>query len=197
MKRMIFATKNKGKMKEVKEIMSDMDIEVVSMEEAGVDIDVIEDGKTFAENAMKKAIEIMNVTKEIVLADDSGLEIDFLDKAPGVYSARYMGADTPYDVKNKKILEMLEGIEEQRRSARYVCVIAAAFPNGTQFFTEGIMEGMIGFEARGGNGFGYDPIFYVKEYGISTAEMPPKLKNEISHRGNALAKMKEKLKGYL
>lgn len=194
MKKIIFATKNKGKIKEINAIMSDMNVEVVSMEDAGINIDVVEDGNTFEENAIKKAEEIMKVSGIITMADDSGLEIDYLDGAPGVYSARYMGEDTPYSIKNSKILETMKDVKEENRTARFVSVIATAIPNKETITTKGIVEGIIGYEIKGENGFGYDPIFYVPEYNMTTAEMTPELKNSISHRGKALRLMKEELK---
>ncbi len=194
MKKIIFATKNKGKIKEINAIMSDMNVEVVSMEDAGINIDVVEDGNTFEENAIKKAEEIMKVSGIITMADDSGLEIDYLDGAPGVYSARYMGEDTPYSIKNSKILETMKDVKEENRTARFVSVIATAIPNKETITTKGTVEGIIGYEIKGENGFGYDPIFYVPEYNMTTAEMTPELKNSISHRGKALRLMKEELK---
>ena len=190
-KRIIFATGNEGKMKEVRMILADMDYEIVSMKEAGVEIEIIEDGKTFEENALIKATAIMKETGELVLADDSGLEIDYFDKAPGVYSARYLGEDTPYEVKNRVILKRMEGVAEEKRTARFVCAIAAAFPDGTTKTVRGTIEGIIGYESKGENGFGYDPIFYLPEYGCTSAELAPEEKNKISHRGKALQKMKE------
>ena len=190
-KKLIFATGNEGKMKEVRMILADMDYEIVSMKEAGVEIEIIEDGKTFEENALIKATAIMKETGELVLADDSGLEIDYFDKAPGVYSARYLGEDTPYEVKNRVILERMEGVAEEKRTARFVCAIAAAFPDGTTKTVRGTIEGIIGYESKGENGFGYDPIFYLPEYGCTSAELAPEEKNKISHRGKALQKMKE------
>ena len=190
-KRIIFATGNEGKMKEVRKILADMDYEIVSMKEAGVEIEIIEDGKTFEENALIKATAIMKETGELVLADDSGLEIDYFDKAPGVYSARYLGEDTPYEVKNRVILERMEGVAEEKRTARFVCAIAAVFPDGTTKTVRGTIEGIIGYESKGENGFGYDPIFYLPEYGCTSAELAPEEKNKISHRGKALQKMKE------
>ncbi len=187
----IFATKNEGKMKEVREILSDLPYSVQSMEEAGIDIDVVEDGDTFEANAIKKAREICEVSQSIVLADDSGLEIDFFDQAPGVYSARYLGKDTPYSEKNAIILDRMKEVSEEERTARFVCAIAVAFPDGRTHVVRGTIEGMIGYESKGDNGFGYDPIFYVPEYGMTTSEMPPDLKNQLSHRGKALRKMKE------
>lgn len=193
MEEIIFATKNKGKIKEIKAILADLNITVLSMEEAGIDIDIEENGETFEDNAKIKATEIMKVSGKITLADDSGLEVDYLDKQPGVYSARYMGETTSYDIKNKKIISLLEGVEEKQRTARFVSAIAAAFPDGKIFTTRATIEGMIGYEQKGENGFGYDPIFYVPEYRMTTAEMPPELKNKISHRGKALQLMKQKL----
>lgn len=190
-KRIVFATGNAHKMVEIKSILSDLNIPILSMKEAGVDIDIIEDGKTFEENALIKAKAIAEVLKDdIILADDSGLEIDYLDKAPGIYSARFMGEDTPYIEKNAKILEKLEGVEDKDRTARFVCTIAAVFPNGREEVVRGTIEGIIGHEIEGENGFGYDPIFYVPEMGCTTATMSPEKKNELSHRGNALRKMK-------
>lgn len=194
MKKIIFATKNKGKIKEINAIMSDMNVEVVSMEDAGINIDVVEDGNTFEENAIKKAEEIMKVSGLITMADDSGIEIDYLDGAPGVHSARYMGEDTPYSIKNSKILEIMKDVKKEKRTARFVSVIATAIPNKETITTKGTIEGIIGYEIKGENGFGYDPIFYVPEYNMTTAEMTPELKNSISHRGKALRLMKEELK---
>lgn len=194
MTKIIFATKNKGKIKEINAIMSDMNVEVISMEEAGINVDVVEDGTTFQENAIKKAREIMEISGLITMADDSGLEIDYLDKAPGVYSARYMGEDTPYDIKNSKILDIMKDVPEEKRTARFVSVIATAIPEGKIITTKGTIEGIIGYEIKGENGFGYDPIFFVPEYGMTTAEMAPEQKNSISHRGKALRLMKDELK---
>lgn len=194
METIIFATKNKGKIKEINAILADMDVNVISMEEAGIDIDVVEDGTTFEENAMKKAVQIMEAGGRITLSDDSGLEIDYMDKAPGVYSARFMGEDTPYPERFKAIFEKLDGVPEEKRTARFVSCIAAAFPDGRRLISYDTVEGMIGYEAKGENGFGYDPIFYVPEKERYMAELSPAEKNEISHRGKALRKMKELLK---
>lgn len=194
-KRIIFATGNPGKMKEVREILSDLGMEILSMKEAGIDVDVIEDGTTFEENAIIKAKAIAACTRDIVLADDSGLEVDYLNKEPGVYSARYAGEDTPYSVKNHLIIERLEGVEPEKRTARFVCVIAAVLPDGRVYTVREMIEGQIGYEERGGNGFGYDPIFFLPEYGCTTAELSMEEKNKISHRGKALASMKQKLQG--
>lgn len=197
-RKVIFATSNEGKMKEVRAILEDLGMEVLSMKEAGIHVDVVEDGTTFEENAVIKATEIQKVCGEIVLADDSGLEVDYLNKEPGIYSARYMGEDTSYKIKNQNIIDRLDGVEDEKRTARFVCAIAAAFPDGTIEVTRGTIEGRIGYEESGENGFGYDPIFYVPEYGCTTAQLSPEQKNEVSHRGKALRKMKEimKLKKY-
>jgi XTP/dITP diphosphohydrolase len=191
MTKIVFATGNQGKMREIKAIMADMDVEVVSMKEAGICVDIEEDGATFEENALIKARAIAKETDAIVLADDSGLEIDFLDKAPGVLSARYMGEDTPYEVKNAHILDLLKDVQGSERSARFVCSIAAVFPDGREFTTYATIEGEIGHKIAGENGFGYDPIFFVPEFGKTTAELSAEEKNEISHRGKALSMMKE------
>lgn len=190
MEKIVFATKNKGKIKEIQAVLGDS-FEIVSMEEAGINIDVVEDGTTFEENAIKKATEIMKVSNTIVLADDSGLEVDYLDKAPGIYSARFMGEDTSYDIKNNEILKRLEGVPEEKRTARFVCVVAAAFPDGRSEAVRGTIEGIIGYEIKGENGFGYDPIFYVPEFKKTTAELSMEEKNKISHRGKALRMMKD------
>ena len=191
MNKIIFATSNEGKMKEVRSILEDLGMEVLSMKEAGIQVEVVEDGTTFEENAIIKAVEIAKVCGEIVLADDSGLEIDYLNKEPGIYSARYMGEDTSYAIKNKNLIDRLEGVEDEKRTARFVCAIAAAFPDGTVEVKRGTIEGRIGYEEKGSNGFGYDPIFYVPEYGCTTAELSLEQKNEASHRGKALRMMKE------
>lgn len=197
-KRIIFATGNQGKMKEIRMILGDLNLEILSMKEAGIQADIVEDGTTFEENALIKACAIQKMCPEdIVLADDSGLEIDFLDKAPGIYSARYMGEDTSYDIKNRKILELLEGVPDERRTARFVCAIAAALPDGTTLTSRGVMEGKIGYQIAGENGFGYDPIFWLDECGCTSAEISPEEKNERSHRGKALREMKERLRDRL
>lgn len=188
--KIIFATGNEDKMKEIRMILAGLDMPVQSMREAGIDIDIVEDGATFEENAMIKAKAIAKLTDAIVLADDSGLEIDYLNKEPGIYSARYAGTDTPYDVKNRLFLEKLDGVPDEKRSARFVCAIAAVFPDGTVETVRGTMEGRIGYEIAGENGFGYDPIFYLPEYGCTSAELAPEKKNELSHRGKALRKMR-------
>lgn len=193
--KIIFATSNQGKMDEIKMIMKDFKIPIISLKEAGIKADIIEDGKTFEENAIIKAKAIMELTGCLTLADDSGLEVDYINKEPGVYSARYMGEDTPYDVKNQSIIDRLKDAKGKERSARFVCAIAACFPDGRTFTTVGTIEGEIGYEEKGEYGFGYDPILYVPEYGKTTGEMLPEFKNEISHRGKALKMMSETLRG--
>lgn len=194
-KRMIFATTNEGKMKEIRMILADLGMEILSLKDLDINVDIEENGKTFEENAIIKAKAISEITGEMVLADDSGLEVDYMDKAPGVYSARYLGEDTPYSVKNQTIIDNLKDAKGEERSARFVCAIAAAFPDGRVLTTQATIEGYIGFEERGTNGFGYDPLLYVPEYDMTTGQMEPEMKNKISHRGKALELMKEKL-GY-
>lgn len=196
MSRIIFATGNAGKMREIKEILADMNMEILSMKEAGISADIKEDGTTFEENAVIKAKAIAELTNDIVLADDSGLEVDYLNKEPGIYSARYMGEDTSYTIKNQAIIDRLDGVPKEKRTARFVCAIAAVLPDGEVLTTRGTIEGYIGTKSAGVNGFGYDPIFYVDEYGCSTAELSEEQKNEISHRGKALRAMKEQLLKY-
>ena len=199
--RLIFATGNKGKMNEIREIMSDS-VPVLSMAEAGVSTDVEEDGNSFMENSFIKARAVARTCKEkgiddaIVLADDSGLVVDALNGEPGIYSARYLGEDTPYSIKNAKIIERLNGVSDEDRTARFVCAIAAVLPDGRELATRAAIEGRIGYGEKGKNGFGYDPIFYVPEFGKTTAELTEEEKNQVSHRGKALQLMKEELKKY-
>lgn len=190
-KRIVFATGNAGKMKEIKMILGDLGMPVVSMKEAGIEADIVEDGTSFAENAQIKASAIFEKCHDIVLADDSGLEIDYLNKEPGIYSARYMGEDTSYDIKNQTLLDRLEGVPDEKRTARFVCAIAAAMPDGSCEVVRGTMEGIIGHEIAGENGFGYDPIFFLPEYGCTSAELSPEKKNELSHRGEGLRKIRK------
>lgn len=191
MKSIILASNNKDKVKEVKEILKGYDI--ISMKEAGIDVDIEENGTTFEENALIKARAIMKLTGQITMADDSGLEIDYLNKAPGVYSARFMGHDTSYDIKNKALIQKLEGVKGSDRSGRFVCAIAVCFPDGREIVKRGTMEGLIAEEIKGDNGFGYDPIVYLPEYGRTSGKLAPEEKNKISHRGKALALIKEEL----
>lgn len=193
MERLIFATGNQDKMKEIRMILADSGYEILSMKEAGIEADIVEDGKTFEENAVIKAKAISKLAGCLVLADDSGLEVDAMNGAPGIYSARFEGVDTPYSIKNKIIMDKLEGLPEEERTARFVCAIAAAWPDGRIETRRGTIEGRIAHEPAGENGFGYDPIFYVPEYGKTTAQLDPEEKNKISHRGKALRMIKEVL----
>lgn len=193
MRKIIFATGNEGKLREIRDIMSDMDVEIISMKEAGIKVDIDENGDTFEENALIKARAIAAYTNELVMADDSGLEVDYLNKEPGVYSARYLGEDTSYDIKNQAILDRMQGVPREKRGARFVCAIAAVTPEGEELVVRETIEGYIGEQAAGTKGFGYDPIFYVEELGCSTAELPEEKKNEVSHRGKALRAMKNLL----
>ena len=197
MGKIIFATGNEHKMIEIREILSDLGMEILSQKEAGIKADVVENGTTFEENALIKATEIAKIASQmpeyrntVILADDSGLEIDYLNKEPGIYSARYMGEDTSYDIKNQALIDRLEGVPEEKRTARFVCAIAAAFPDRTSVVVRGTMEGIIGYEIIGENGFGYDPIFYLPEYGCTSAQLTPEKKTELSHRGEGLRKMR-------
>lgn len=192
--KIIFATGNKNKMREIRDILSDLGMEILSMKEAGIDKEINENGKTFEENALIKARTVAEDTNAVVLADDSGLEIDYLNKEPGIYSARYLGEDTSYEIKNQVLLDRLSGVKKEDRTARFVCAIAAVLPDKREFVVRETIEGYIGEKPAGTNGFGYDPIFYVDEYGCSTAELSEEKKNEVSHRGKALRAMREVLK---
>ena len=194
--KIVFATGNAGKVKEIRMIMADLGVEVLSMKEAGISIDIEEDGSTYEENALIKARAVAACTDAIVMADDSGLEVDALNKEPGVLSARYMGEDTPYSIKNGEIIKRLTGVPDEERSARFVCAIAAVVRDGRELTTRATIEGRIGDEEKGANGFGYDPIFYVPEFGKTTAELTEEEKNKVSHRGKALELMKKELKKY-
>lgn len=193
-RRIIFATGNEGKMREIREILKDMDADVLSMKEAKIEAEIAENGATFEENAVIKAQAVAKMqTGAIVLADDSGLEIDYLNREPGIYSARYMGENTPYSVKNKNLIDRLEGVPDNKRTARFVCAIAAVLPGGEVITTRGVIEGRIDYVEKGKNGFGYDPIFYVPEFGCTTAQLSAEEKNRVSHRGRALEAMKTEL----
>lgn len=195
----IFATGNKGKIREIKEILSHRPgIEVLSMREAGVEASPEENGADFEDNALIKAQAVYDLlqarpvapdTYRIVMSDDSGLEIDALGGAPGVHSARYMGYDTDYRLRMEHLLSELDGIPEEKRTARFVAAVAAILPDGSRRVVRGTMEGRIGHEIAGNNGFGYDPFFYLPEYGMTSAEISPEEKNRISHRGKALRNM--------
>lgn len=190
-KRIVFATGNAHKMIEIRQILEDLGMPVISMKEVGVDPEIIEDGTTFEENALIKAREVAKLLpNDIVLADDSGLEVDALNKEPGIYSARYAGENTSYEIKNQLILDRVKDVPEEKRTARFACAVAAVFPDGTEKVVRENMEGRIAYESAGANGFGYDPIFYLPEYGCTSAELSPENKNAISHRGKALRAMR-------
>lgn len=191
--RIVFATSNEGKMREIREILKDLGMEILSMKEAGADVDIVEDGSSFEENAMIKAKAVWQQTGGIVLADDSGLEIDYLNGEPGIYSARYMGEKTSYEIKNWNLIHRLDGVEKEKRTARFVCVIAAVLPDGRTLSARETMEGYIAEELAGEGGFGYDPILMLPEYGKTSAEITMEEKNRISHRGKALESMKKLL----
>ena len=191
MDKIVFATTNAGKIKEIKEILADFDVEVASMKEMNITADIEENGATFEENSLIKARAVSKLTGLPALADDSGLEVDYLNGEPGIYSARYLGRDTDYDYKNNYIIKKLKDAKGEERSARFVCVISLVLPDGREFVKRGVMEGRIGYEIKGENGFGYDPIFYLPEYGKTSAEISAEEKNKISHRGKALSAMKE------
>lgn len=203
MPRMIFATGNQNKMREIREIMkgfriADEAVEILSMKEAGITADIVEDGSSFAENACIKAKAVAALAPgDLVMADDSGLVIDALNGEPGIYSARYLGEDTSYRIKNADLIGRLAGVPDEKRSARFVCAIAAVMPDGKLLTTEGIIEGRIGYEERGTNGFGYDPIFLVPPYVQTSAELTEEEKNAVSHRGRALRSMREMIEGYI
>jgi len=193
MKEIVLASSNKGKVREVEMMVKDMGIRIIPLSETSFDKEIEENGSTFEENAVIKAKAVAEKLGVPALADDSGLEIDFLNKEPGIYSARYLGHDTPYSVKNQMILDKLAGVPDEKRTARFVCSMALALPQGDVVTTTATMEGRIAYEIKGENGFGYDPIFYLPEFGMSSAEISPEQKNEISHRGKALRQMKEKI----
>ena len=194
MKRLIFATGNQGKMREIREILGDCIPEILSMKEAGIEADIVEDGKTFEENALIKARAVSRAGNIMAMADDSGLVVDCMDGAAGIYSARFMGEDTSYDIKNNYIIEQAMKVPPEERTARFVCAIACVMPDGREWVVRGTVEGVINDRQAGENGFGYDPIFLVPELGITTAQLPPEEKNAISHRGRALRAMRSLLK---
>jgi len=188
-KRIIVATKNRGKLEEIAQLLSGLPYEVISMTDAGVDGDITEDGSTFEENALIKARAVWNATGDTVMADDSGLEVDYLNGAPGIFSARYAGESAKDEDKYRKLLRELSGVPEDQRSARFVCAIALILPDGREIVVRGTCEGYIAGEPAGVGGFGYDPVFYVPGFGMTFAQMDEDLKNSISHRGNALRKV--------
>ncbi|MBQ8117740.1 MAG: XTP/dITP diphosphatase [Lachnospiraceae bacterium] len=196
MQKIIFATGNAGKMKEIRMILADLGAEILSMKEAGISLDIVEDGSSYEANALIKARAVAACEEAqgaVVMADDSGLEVDQLNGEPGIYSARYLGEDTPYSIKNANLIERLNGVPDEKRTARFVCAIAAVLPDGEELAVRAAVEGRIGYEEKGSHGFGYDPIFFVPEFGRTTAELTEEEKNKISHRGQALRLMKAEL----
>ena len=194
--KIIFATGNNNKMTEIKEILRDFCDNIVSMKDEGIDADIVEDGETFEENALIKARSVWKQTGQLVISDDSGLEVDALGGEPGIYSSRYMGEDTSYHVKNKSIIDRLEGVPDEKRTARFVCAAAVIFPDGSEKVLRGVMEGRIGYEEKGSNGFGYDPTFILPEFEKTTAELSPEVKNSRSHRGAALRAVRAEIEAY-
>ncbi|WP_296877305.1 RdgB/HAM1 family non-canonical purine NTP pyrophosphatase [Thomasclavelia sp.] len=187
MKELIVASTNLGKLKEIKTMLKDINIEVLSMKDVlNEDIEIEENGTTFKENALIKAKTIADIVNKPVLADDSGLEVDALDKQPGVYSARFLGHDTSYEIKNKYIID---AVKDKERTARFVCAMALVVPNQEPIIIEETMEGLINDKIEGENGFGYDPIFYFPPCKMTSAMMTMEEKNKYSHRGKALRKL--------
>ncbi len=194
----ILASQNKHKLEEIEEILKDLDIEIISMGEAGLgDLEIIEDGKTFEDNSLKKAVTVMKKTNTAAIADDSGLEVDYLDGRPGVYSARFSGEDATDKENNDKLLRLLKEVPLEERLAKFVSVITVVFPEGKKLCIRGECNGVIGFEPKGEGGFGYDPLFMVPEYNKTFAELGNGVKNKISHRARALDKLKVELKNVL
>ena len=190
----VVATGNKDKIKEIREILSGLDFDIHAMGEMGFHDDIPETGETFEENARIKARAVHAVTGGYVMADDSGLTIKALDGAPGIFSARFAGEDAGYEEKIQKIWDMLSASGSEDRSASFVCAIAVVRPDGSEFTVRGECHGVIHHRTEGENGFGYDPVFFMPEYNMTTASMPRDMKNSISHRGIALRKMAEILK---
>lgn len=198
MTKIILASQNKHKLEEISDMLSDLNVELISMDEAGLGaLEIVEDGETFEENSMKKAVTVMGKTNAIAIADDSGLEVDYLEGRPGVYSARFAGEDATDDDNNKKLLKMLERVSIEDRTGRFVSVISLVFPDGRKLSVRGECEGVIGFEEKGSEGFGYDPLFIVPEYERTFAELGSEIKNKISHRAKALKKFRTELKNLL
>lgn len=197
MEKLVIATKNKGKIAEIKKVLQNFPLEVLSMGDMGINADVVEDGATFEENSLKKAVEICKLSGTVVMADDSGIEVDFLDGAPGIYSARFGGPEATDCDRNEKLLNMLKDVPLEKRGARFVCAIAVAFPDGRSFVVRDTCEGFVDFTCKGENGFGYDPLFYIPEFNKTMAELSNDIKNKISHRAKALEKMAAEIGDYL
>jgi XTP/dITP diphosphohydrolase len=184
--KVVLATRNEGKVREIADILAPHGFEVVSLREFPELGEITEDGATFRENAMIKAAAVSGHTGLLALADDSGLEVDALDGAPGIYSSRFAGEEKDDQANNRKLLELLSDIPAERRTARFQCVVAIAEPDGWVHIAEGSCEGVIAKKPRGQRGFGYDPLFYVPAYDRTFAELDPSIKNKISHRAKAL-----------
>lgn len=193
MDKLIIATNNAGKVKEIKAILQGKFSPIVSLKDEGLVIDVMEDGETFEENAIKKATEVAKLTGCYALADDSGICVDYLNGAPGIYSARFAGENATDAKNNEKLLWLIKDAPKEARGAHYACSVALASPEGKTVTAYGEVYGEIITTPRGQNGFGYDPLFYMKEYGMTMAELPPEVKNGISHRYRALKALNEKL----
>ncbi|MGL4741852.1 MAG: XTP/dITP diphosphatase [Sarcina sp.] len=199
MKEFIIASNNAHKIEEIKNILKGFPFKILSLKEKNIDIDVEEDGKTFEENSRKKAVEIVDYLKNrgednfLVMSDDSGLEVDVLNGAPGIYSARYAGNHGDTKANNKKLLDELVGIEEEKRTAKFVCVITVVNSENKELVIRGEVKGIITESLFGDTGFGYDPLFYIEEYNKTFAQISSEEKNKISHRGKALAELKARI----
>lgn len=196
-KTFVVATRNEGKIKEIREIMKCFPFNIISMEQYGITGDIEETGTSFEENALIKATAVHKTSGGFVMADDSGLEVDFLNGSPGIYSSRFAGENASDKDRNDKLLKLMEGVPFEKRTARFVCAVAVVLPDGTYFTVRGTCEGYIAFEVKGDNGFGYDPLFYMPEYEKTVAQMPKEVKNSVSHRGKALKLMVEELGKYV
>lgn len=198
MKKMILASSNIHKLEEIMEITKEFGVELITMSDAGlVDFEIEENGDTFEENSMIKAKAVVEELGEDAIADDSGLMVDYLGGDPGIYSARYSGEDKNYDANNKKLLKELSGVPMEKRTAKFVSVITLLTTDGRSLVVRGEIEGLISEDESGANGFGYDPLFYIPSKGKTFAELTSDEKNQISHRANALIKLKEELKNFL
>ena len=187
----LIATNNLGKVREIKDILDSRQIKILNMKDFPNLPKIEEDGKTYQENAFKKARKTLEYADKICLADDSGLEIDYLKGKPGIYSSRWGNSD---EERINKVLKLLEGVPIDKRKAKFVCVAVLVFPDGKTYMVKEECKGLIGFQPKGENGFGYDPIFLVPEYNKTFAELGDKIKNQISHRGKAMRKMVEIIK---
>ena len=197
MKAIVVATKNPGKLREIKDALQGMGVELVSLKDLSPVPPLEEDGKTLQENALKKARVVAERFGRLTIADDSGLEVDYLQGEPGVRSARFAGERASDAENNRKLQRLLEGVPSSQRGATFRCIIAVVSPQGKEAWVEGTCRGVIGDTERGGQGFGYDPLFFLPELGKALAELPLEAKNRVSHRGHALAALKEALKDFI